>query len=223
MRRWLLRVVRARCIRDLAGGGFTGSRADSVRGAGALDVVIGPPEIDSSAARGTRRSRPNATTGSPSRPPVFRQTLASSYAAVRPIRKTRAASSTVRKSGWSGAMGGIGLRPVASYEHLHKALRRAPNQHNSSRTLPPARSGLADTNRHRCAREGRPDAPSSVRDGRGIDTRHRGRGKDPTVEGWGHAPRVVVERAPVDLRRRVGSSGGNAPWVSAAPSFDLPL
>jgi len=98
------------------GGTLTGSgsRADSVRGAGALDVVIGPPEIDSSAARGTRRSRPNATTGSPWRPSVSRQTRASSYAAVRPLRKTLAASSTVRKSGWSGAVGGIGDPAVSS-------------------------------------------------------------------------------------------------------------
>lgn len=112
MRRCVLRVARVRSPHEPAGGRVTGacSRVGAARGAGAA-VVIGPPEIASSAARGTRRSRPNTTTGSPSRPSVSRQTRASSYAAVRPIRRTRAASSTVKKSGWSAAVEGIGLPP----------------------------------------------------------------------------------------------------------------
>ncbi len=146
MRRWRLRVVRAGSTRDPAGGRFTGSgsRAGSVRGAGAPRAVIGPPEIASSEARGTRRSRPNATTGSPWRPSVSRQTRASSYAAVRPIRKTPAASSTVKKSGWLGAVGDIRLRRVVSYEHRHKAPRQAQNQHRSGRTSDRAQPALVD-------------------------------------------------------------------------------
>jgi len=126
LRRWLRRVVRTCSTRGAGGGRFTdsGLRAGVAGRAGAMATVIDDPEIVSSAARGTRRSRPNATTGSPSRPSVSRQTRASSYAAVRPIRKTRAASSTVKKSGWSGAVGGIGAPPCEPQARIDKCRQR---------------------------------------------------------------------------------------------------
>jgi hypothetical protein len=61
--------------------------------------VIGPPIIASSLTRGTRSNLPNRTTGRPLTPSAPRYSRASAYAADRPIRKTAAASSTVKKSG----------------------------------------------------------------------------------------------------------------------------
>jgi hypothetical protein len=65
----------------------------------AIGHVIGPPIQRSSRARGTRNCLPRRMTGSPLAPSVARDSRASSYALLLPIRRTAAASSTVRKSG----------------------------------------------------------------------------------------------------------------------------
>ena len=67
-----------------------------------LDIVSpvsGPPARASSCDLGTRSCRPTVMTGRPSAPSVALYRCASSYAAVRPMRSTLAASSTVKKSG----------------------------------------------------------------------------------------------------------------------------
>ena len=61
--------------------------------------VSGPPCQRSKTARGTRSCLPIRITGNPAPPSVRMNWRASSYAAVRPIRNTAAASSTVKKSG----------------------------------------------------------------------------------------------------------------------------
>jgi hypothetical protein len=61
--------------------------------------VIGPPIQRSSRARGTRNCLPRRMTGIPLAPSVARYSRTSSYALLLPIRRTAAASSTVRKSG----------------------------------------------------------------------------------------------------------------------------
>ena len=65
----------------------------------AIGQVIGPPIQRSSRARGTRNCLPRRMTGIPLAPSVARYSRASSYALLLPIRRTAAASSTVRKSG----------------------------------------------------------------------------------------------------------------------------
>lgn len=65
----------------------------------ATGQVIGAPIQRSSRARGTRNCLPRRMTGIPLTPPVARYSRASSYALLLPIRRTAAASSTVRKSG----------------------------------------------------------------------------------------------------------------------------
>jgi hypothetical protein len=65
----------------------------------AIGQVIGPPIQPSSRARGTRNCLPRRMTGIPLAPSVARYSRASSYALLLPIRRTAAASSTVRKSG----------------------------------------------------------------------------------------------------------------------------
>ena len=65
----------------------------------AIGQVIGPPIQRSSRARGTRNCLPRRMTGIPLDPSVARYSRASSYALLLPIRRTAAASSTVRKSG----------------------------------------------------------------------------------------------------------------------------
>jgi hypothetical protein len=65
----------------------------------AIGQVIGPPIQHSSRARGTRNCLPSRMTGIPLAPSVARYSRASSYALLLPIRRTAAASSTVRKSG----------------------------------------------------------------------------------------------------------------------------
>ena len=82
----------------------TGPSADS-EATGDADVgsanseVSGPPCQRSKAARGTRNCLPIRITGNPAPPSVRMNWRASSYAPVRPMRNTAAASSTVRKSG----------------------------------------------------------------------------------------------------------------------------
>ena len=108
---WSLEVERARRRGWLVGRGdcpsdrSTGRPFDMCDDAGSFgvvgDVVMRPPVISWRADRGTRNSRPTGTTGSPSRPSVSRHLRDSAYAAVRPMRNTRAASSTVKKSGGS--------------------------------------------------------------------------------------------------------------------------
>jgi hypothetical protein len=65
----------------------------------AIGQVIGPPIQRSSRARGTRNCLPTRMTGTPLAPSDATYLRASSYALLRPIRSTAAASSTVRKSG----------------------------------------------------------------------------------------------------------------------------
>jgi hypothetical protein len=65
----------------------------------AIGQVIGPPIQRSSRARETRNCLPRRMTGIPLAPSVARYSRASSYALLLPIRRTAAASSTVRKSG----------------------------------------------------------------------------------------------------------------------------
>jgi hypothetical protein len=65
----------------------------------AIGQVIGPPIQHSSRASGTRNCLPRRMTGSPLAPSVARYSRARSYALLLPIRRTAAASSTMRKSG----------------------------------------------------------------------------------------------------------------------------
>jgi hypothetical protein len=76
-------------------------------GSSGIGQVIGPPIRSSSPRRGTRTWRRTRTAGRPSAPPVANQRRTSAYAVVRPTRNTRAASSTVSRS---GAVSVVGLR-----------------------------------------------------------------------------------------------------------------
>ena len=77
--------------------------------------MIGRPSMTSSAAVGTRNDDPNARYGIPALPPVSRHSRVCAYAAVRPILRTRAASSTVKQS---GTRDGSGFDEAASIRHL---------------------------------------------------------------------------------------------------------
>ena len=91
----LRRLGRDRCAVDAIDttGDTAGDRLS------AIGQVIGPPIQRSSRARGTRNCLPRRMTGIPLAPSVARYSRASSYALLLPIRRTAAASSTVRKSG----------------------------------------------------------------------------------------------------------------------------
>jgi hypothetical protein len=91
----LRRLGRDRCVVDAIDttGDAAGDRLL------AIGQVIGPPIQHSSRARGTRNCLPRRMTGIPLAPSVARYSRASSYALLLPIRRTAAASSTVRKSG----------------------------------------------------------------------------------------------------------------------------
>lgn len=79
--------------------GRRGPSAGITSGSLSPSTVSRPPHSFSNAARGTRKVFPKEITGRPSLPSVARHCRAKLYAAPRPMRRTRAASSTVKKSG----------------------------------------------------------------------------------------------------------------------------
>jgi len=106
---------------------LTSSTAFSGGSGASVSLLSSTPSLASSTWRGTRRTWPRSTTGSPERPPVALHSRAMAYAFVRPTRNRRPASSTVSRSGSPTAAALLGRRVdnrIADYRYPTKESTR---------------------------------------------------------------------------------------------------